>query len=532
MVVAVVVAAAVVAAAAAVVPTTPRATPEPLAGTPVPVRSAGMGAHAMRTHPFVVVDPLPFVPMRLLRTIVCGLPALVAACAAPLPPAPAAPAAPAAFARETQVPGVPPVATGGAWWSVFGDPVLDRLVARAAEGSTSVRQAAARLAKARAAARAAGAVRMPQAAFTAGASRQGGPLVNAAGTSGNLFEAGAGVAWEADVAGRLSRAEEAAALDLRAREALLRQARLLMQSEVAQAWFALRAADQEAALQQADVQALRETLRLVERRRAAGLAPEQEVARARSEVGAAEAEALQWKARREALEHALAYLCGTTAAELRLDVSASPFNTPVIPAGIPATVLARRPDVAAAEAELQAARARVGAAGQLWAPDFTLTASGGQASSQLGDLLKSAARSWSLGALLALPLFDGGRREARLDAADADLELAVATWRDKVLAALREVEDQLSSLHWLAAEAAALAAPQEDARRAAALAQSRYERGLTSQLEVVDAQAAARRLNHAALRVQVARQQATVALVRALGGGWGPTATTLAAKED
>lgn len=458
--------------------------------------------------------------LRLACLLAAAVAAALAGCASPLPGAPAAPPLPAAFAREAPGPAVPAVPAGGAWWAVFGDPVLDRLVARAAEANTSVQQAAARLAQARAAAKAAGAARLPQAALSAGAQRQGGPLINAAGGSGNLFEAGASVGWEVDVAGRLSHAADAAALDLRARESLLRQARLLMQSELAQAWFALRAADQEAALQQADLQALRETLRLVERRRAAGLAPEQEVARARTEVGAAEAEMLPLKARREALEHTIAFLAGTPVAELHLEGNAAAFATPAIPAGIPAAVLARRPDVAAAELELQAARARVGAAGNLWAPDFSLTAGGGQASSQLGDLLKSAARSWSLGALLALPLFDGGRREARLDAAQADLDLAAATWRDKVLAALREVEDQLSALHWLAEETNALAAPQEDARRAAALAQSRYERGLTSQLEVLDAQAAARRLRHTALRVQAARQQATVALIRALGGAW------------
>lgn len=457
-----------------------------------------------------------------------ALAALLAGCAAPLPPAPAAPPVPATFAREVDA-AASPQAAG---WAVFADPALDRLLARAAEGSTSLQQAAARLAQARAAAKAAGAARLPQAGLAAGAARQGGPLINAAGASGNLFELGASVGWELDVAGRLSQAGQAAALDLRAREALLHEARLLLQSELARDYFALRAADQQAALQQADLQALRETLRLVERRRAAGLAPEQEAARARSELGAAEAEALQLGARREALEHAIAYLAGTHAADLRVEVNTAPFATPTVPAGIPAAVLARRPDVAAAELSLQAARARVGAAGNLWAPDFSLTASGGQASSQLADLLKSAARSWSLGALLALPLFDGGRREARLEASQADLDLAAATWRDKVLGALREVEDQLSALHWLAREAEALAAPQEDARRAAALAQSRYDRGLTSQLEVVDAQAAARRLNHAALRVQVARQQATVALVRALGGGWGPEATRVARKED
>lgn len=447
----------------------------------------------------------------------------LAGCATPLPASPELPAAPATFARAVEAPTSTAAApAGGAWWSVFADPVLEGLIDRAAEANTGVQQAAARLAQARAAATAAGAARAPQLALNAGASRQGGPLINAAGASGNLFEAGASLAWEVDVAGRLSHAERAATLDVQARDALLRQARLLMQAEIAQHYFALRAVDQERALRQADLATLQETQRLVERRRAAGLAPEQEVARARAETGAAEAEMPALHRRREALEHALAWLAGTHPGALRIAANTAPFRLPVVPAGIPAAVLARRPDIAAAEQGLQAARARVGAAGNLWAPGFSLTAGGGQASVELGDLIKTAARSWTLGALLSLPLFDGGRREARLDAAQADLQLAAVQYRELVLVALREVEDQLSALRWLGEQASALRVTQDDADRAAALAQSRYERGLTSQLEVLDARAAAQRHRHAALQVQAARQQATVALVRALGGGWGP----------
>lgn len=460
---------------------------------------------------------MPRLPLLLGATLVAAL----TGCATPLPPLPAGPAAPSGFARDASAITTATAAAPAAWWSVFADPVLNGLIERAADANTGVQQAAARLAQARAAATAAGAARAPQLALNAGASRQGGPLVNAAGASGNLFEAGASLAWEVDVAGRLSHAERAATLDVQARQSLLRQARLLMQAEMAQHYFALRAIDQERALRQTDLAALRETLRLVERRRGAGLAPDQEVARARAEVGAAEAETLALQRRREALEHALAFLAGTHAGELRIANNAAPFQLPVVPAGIPAAVLARRPDVAAAERGLQAARARVGAAGNLWAPAFSLTASGGQASIELGDLLKTAARSWTLGALLSLPLFDGGRREARLDAAQADLQLAAVQYREQVLVALREVDDQLSALRWLGEQAGALQSTQDDADRAAALAQSRYERGLTSQLEVLEARAAAQRHRHAALQVHASRQQATVALVRALGGGWG-----------
>jgi multidrug efflux system outer membrane protein len=193
---------------------------------------------------------------------------------------------------------------------------------------------------------------------------------------------------------------------------------------------------------------------------------------------------------------------------------------PRIPAGVPATVLARRPDVSAAQSGLLAAQARVGVARAAWFPNLSLTAAGGFASPELGDLFKWSARAWSVGALLSLPIFDGGRREAGVNSAQAQLEGAAASYRGQVLTAFREVEDQLSSLRLLQEQAQAQARAVTSASRATVLSESRYRNGMDSQLELLDARRSELRNRRQALQVRAGQYQATVALIRALGGGW------------
>lgn len=447
----------------------------------------------------------------------------LAGCAAPLPLEKKLPATPAAFKEADQRSSEAVPATAhphGDWWKVFADPLLDDLVARSANSNTTIQQAAARLTQARALARAAGANRMPQAGLNAGVSRQGGPLINAAGADGTLINTAANLSYEIDLVGKLSKAAEAANLDVQSRDALLRSAHLLVQADIAQAYLSLRALDAERALVRETADAQRETLRLIERRQKAGLVPELDVARARAEAAATDAEGLALDRRRAELEHALAFLTGEAPSTFRIDSIEWKAALPVIPPGIPSAVLARRPDVSAAQRSMQAAQTRLGLAHTAWFPNLALTASGGFASTELGDLFKLSARAWGIGAVLALPLFDGGRRAAAIDGAGADLELALANYREQMLVAFRDVEDQLSALRLLAAQAEALVAASQAASRAAELADSRYRSGLSSQLDALDARRGELRNRRAALAVQSLRYQVTVGLVRALGGGW------------
>ncbi len=408
----------------------------------------------------------------------------------------------------------------GEWWRAFGDPVLDALVARADAGNTSIQSAAARLAEARALARSTDADRAPQIGLGAGASRQQGLDRNQSTRPGTLINAGANFSYELDLFGRLSQASDAARLDAEARAGLLQSARLLVQAETAQTYLALRALDTERTLVRQTVEAYRDTFRLTQRRQRAGDIAELDVARVETELASTESEALTLDRRRAELEHALAVLTGAAASEFAMPADAWSTALPSIPAGVPGMLLARRPDISAAQKAVLAAQARVGVAQAAWFPSIALTGAGGYASPEIGDLFKWSARSWGIGALLSLPLFDGGRREAGVQGASAQLDGALAGYREQVLGAFRDVEDQLSSLRILENQSQVQARAVASASRATVLSDSRYRNGLVSQLDLLDARRSELRNRRQALQVRSAQYQATVGLIRALGGGW------------
>jgi len=444
-------------------------------------------------------------------------------CTTPPPVAPAMPDVPAAFrAGEAGWVRVAPAEAQprGAWWTIFDDPQLAELIEASSEANTSIQAAAARLAKARSLVGAAEADRKPQVVGAAGYDRQGGPLINKAGASGNLYTVSVGASYEVDLFGRLAGTVDAATLDAEAREALLQSTRLMVHADVAQTYLALRMLDVERAVVRATWHSQQATLRVAERRFALGSVAELDVARLRTDAAAAQAELLVLDRRRSELEHALALLCGRVASTFRLDERDWSVAVPNIPPGIPAAVLARRPDIAAVQHAMRAAQARLGVAQASWLPGVTLTTAQGFASAELRNLLAMSARAYGLGALLALPLFDGGRREAAVQGARADLETEAVAYRERILTALREVEDQLAALRVLAEHELAQEEAVAAASRASTLAKSRHESGLASQLEWLDAQRTELRHRREALQVRALRHQATVGLVRALGGGW------------
>ncbi|HEX5767489.1 MAG TPA: efflux transporter outer membrane subunit [Burkholderiales bacterium] len=408
----------------------------------------------------------------------------------------------------------------GEWWKTFNDPVLNELVERADRANANIQVAAARLAQARAVARIVDADRALQASLGASARRARGIIGGDAGPARNLFATGVDLSYEVDLFGRLSHASAAAVLDAEASAALLQSTRLLVQSEVAQTYLLLRALDAERIIVQETLTAYRVTLSLTERRWRAGDVAELDVARASTEVSATESEALALERRRAELEHALAILLGLAPSEFALQSEEWRTALPLIPPGIPSTLLTRRPDVTAAQNSLLAAQARVGVAKAAYFPNITLTASGGYASTEIEDLFQWSSRAWLIGAIFSLPILDGGRREAGVQATSAGLEGAVASYRDQVLVAFREVEDQLSSLRLLAEQAEAQARAVNSARRTTLLSDARYRGGYVSQLELLDAQRSELRNRREELQVRSARYQSTVTLVRALGGGW------------
>ena len=318
---------------------------------------------------------------------------------------------------------------------------------------------------------------------------------------------------------RLGKNRDAARSDVRAGEALLRDARLLTEADIARTYLSLRTADEDARLLREAATCARDSFRITQGRRQTGFESELGVARAEAELSAIEADVLAVDRRRHELEHALGFLVGDSG------LSVAPQSTaldapPQIPADIPAAVLARRPDVAAAQAAVRAAELRVGVARTAWFPTLTLTAGGGFASPQLSDLISSSVRSLGLDLLMALPPFDGGRRKSGIASAQADLDLAAARYRRQVLTAFRDVDDQLSAGRILTDQAAVTGRTVTSADRALALSASRHGNGLASELEVLDARRTDLKARRAALQVRGARYLATVGLIQALGGGW------------
>jgi multidrug efflux system outer membrane protein len=430
------------------------------------------------------------------------------------------PAAPAAFKAQASV-AAAQAARQSAWWSVYGDAVLDALVAQADVGNTDIRQAASRLAHASALARQSGAPRRPQLTLGASAVRQQGPLLNAAGQEGTLLTASATLAYEVDVLGRLTQAADAAVLDAQARADLLEAARLLTQAQVVQAYLALRALDVDAEQLQQQLALERQSLRIQALRLQAGALSESDYELQHSLTTAQTAERQALHQRRVEQENLLAVLLGQTPSQFQLAAVADWVAMPTrLPADLPASVLARRPDVAAAQKGLLAAQKRLGVAESAWLPGLSLTGTSGNAAPDLGNLFSAAMQTWAFGLLANIAVFDGGRRAAGVSMAEADLQAALASYQNRVLQALREVEDQLSAQQQLAGQADALERAWHSASRAAELAQGRLQNGSISQLEALQAQRHSLQSRRTLLRLRASQLQASAALAQALGGGW------------
>ena len=473
----------------------------------------------------------PHVLSRPVAWVGLLLAALLSACAAtePHPHTLALDAKLQVFKEEAPTPDTasrPAASVPDRWWAVFSDPLLDQLVEQADRGNTGIQSAASRLDQARALAGQAGAARQPQLGMGAGVVRQQGPLLNAAGEEGSLFTTAVTLSYEVDVMGRLAQAGDAAALDAQERQALLRGARLLTQTQVVQTYLALRALDADLALLRQSLALQRQSLRIQAHQLQSGTLSELDYEGLQGVATAQTLETQILQQRRAELENALAVLLGRSASEFHLDSpeDGSGADTgrplPMVRAGLPASVLQRRPDVAAAQKAVLAAQKRLGVTQAAWFPNLSLTATSGFASAELSTLLGASMQTWAFGALTSLPLLDGGRRQAGVAAADAQLGVAMASYHQTVLQALREVEDQLSAQRLLAEQNDAQERVLGSATRASELSAARLRLGSISQLEGLATRRKELQCRRQLMQLRAARFQTTVALVRALGGGW------------
>jgi NodT family efflux transporter outer membrane factor (OMF) lipoprotein len=291
---------------------------------------------------------------------------------------------------------------------------------------------------------------------------------------------------------------------------------------VAQTYWQLRGMDAEMAILKNALATRRESNELVEARFNAGLSNELDVSRTRIERANAEADLHDVQRQRNNLEHALSTLVGATPTAPLLGLTDAVLpQPPVIPVGLPASLLAQRPDLASSVANLKAANAQIGVAEGAFYPALSLTGNFGYASQSLNDLTSGGARQFSAGPLaLSLPIFDGGRNRANLALAQARYDEARANHDTRLLTALREVEDALSDVEQRSKQGDVQAQSQQAAARALLVAQARYDRGVSTYLDVTDAQRSTLAADRAAAQIRTQRLLATVAVARALGGGW------------
>lgn len=419
----------------------------------------------------------------------------------------------------------------GAWWTIFNDDGLNTLEEQAIEANQNLQAAAARLSQARALHREARSGLFPKVDAGFGPSRQRaspasqGFADDASSSPSTLWRAQASVSYEADLFGRVASTVDAATADSQQSEALYRSVLLALQADVAQTYFLVRERDAESKLFRQTVVLRTETLQLIQRRYDAGDISELDLARAKSELASAQSQSLGIDRQRATSEHALAVLLGKAPAEFTMPPQPIQRVAISIPAGLPSTLLERRPDIAAAERAMAAANARIGAAKAAFFPRLDITGALGYESSDLGNLLQWSSRTFLLGPLvgtaLSLPIFDGGRRQAGLDRARGVYEEDVAVYRQTVLTAFREVEDNLANLRILADQTRAQDAAVDSAALAAKLSHTQYREGSISYLDVIEADRSVLLQQRVAVQLSGEQARSAVDLIRAIGGGWG-----------
>ncbi len=412
----------------------------------------------------------------------------------------------------------------GRWWEMFGDAELDALAARVDVSNQNIRLAEANYRQAQALTEQARAGLFPVVGAGTSVIRSKSPSLSnqpsfASGAVNN-FNLNLNASWELDLWGKVRRGIEAGEANWQASAADLESARLSAQAAVAQNYLALRIADVQRRVLEDTVAAYQRSLELTQNRYAAGVAAKVDVVQAEVQLKSSQAQLVDLGIDRALLEHAIATLIGEPASTFSIARAPLVAVLPAIPVGVPSELLERRPDIAGAERSVAAANAQIGVAQAAFYPTLTLSAAGGFRSTSFADWLTAPSRFWSLGAVLAQTVFDGGLRRAVSDQAIAAYDGEVAVYRQTVLTGFQEVEDNLAQLRILEEEAALQNAAASGARQSVELTTNQYKAGIVSFLNVIAAQTIALNNERAAVNVQGRRLAASVLLVKALGGGW------------
>jgi NodT family efflux transporter outer membrane factor (OMF) lipoprotein len=421
----------------------------------------------------------------------------------------------------------------GAWWEAFGNQQLNELESRVSVSNQTIQKAVATLQQARAAVGVERSSYFPT--LTAGVSEdrfhtsQNVVGSSLAGRTVTDTSVGMDASWEPDLFGKIGHAVDAATARAQASAADLASVQLSMHAELALDYFDLQGSDAEILLLQKTVAAYQDALDLVQHRFAGGIASDFDIAQAQTQLETTQSQLIDLNVARAQLEHAIATLIGEPASNFSLSTDGSQLAPPAIPTGVPSQLLQRRPDVAAAERRVAASTADVGGATAAFFPDLMLSASGGLESSSLANFLTMPSRFWAIGPALVGTIFDGGRRKQQLASANAISAGMVADYRQITLASFQEVEDNLAAGQTLAAESQTQDRAVRSSQHALDVAFSRYKAGAISYLEVTVAQNTALANERAATDIARRRSDASVSLIKALGGLWtepGPGPTT------
>ena len=419
----------------------------------------------------------------------------------------------------------------GRWWELFHDPDLNAFENQAAVSNQSVAAALANFLAARAVVKQARSQYFPTISANPAVINSRQPSLSAPTTSTTSTEYTLPIdaSWEPDLWGRIRNTVKANSLEAQATLADLENVRLTVQAEVAEDYFELRVLDVQRQLLDASALADQDSLQLTRVQADAGLASGQDLELAETQLELTRGQATDLGIQRAQLEHAIATLLGKPASSFSIPDCSLTAKPIAIPFGVPSELLERRPDVAAAERRVAEANAQIGVARAAYYPTITLSGAAGYQNTSIQDLFSGPSLVWSVGATLAQTLFDGGLRKAVTEQSRAIYQGTVANYRQTVLTAFQEVEDNLSTLRILSQELQQQNAAVASSQRYLNLANVRYQSGLDIYLDVIAAQTALLNNQRTALNLQMEQLTASVQLIKALGGGWDVSHETTAA---
>ncbi len=432
----------------------------------------------------------------------------------------------------------------GAWWEMFNEPELNALEEQVDISNQNIAGAEARYRQARALVQEARSAFFPTVTIGLGVSRgvRSGTLTNGGGGgTGGVGGVGGGgggsskapfttytlpidVSWEIDVWGRIRRSVESARANAQASSGDLESARLSARSELAQDFFLLRSLDMQKKLLDDAGAVFQTSLDLTNNRYKAGVASRGDVLQAETQLRSTQAQAIDVGVQRAQVEHAIALLIGKAPAELTIPAAVITAPPPSIPIGVPSEILQRRPDIAGAERRMASANAQIGVAIAAYYPTVSIASSGGFESNSFTKWLTSPSRFWSVGPSISETVFDGGLRAGQTAEARANYDATVAVYRETVLGAFQEVEDNLAALRILEGEARVQDEAVAAARQTVVVTLNQYKAGIVNYINVTVVQAAALANERTAADILGRRMIAAVLLIKALGGGWNDTA--------